>query len=78
MSLALAMKTPSEVYRPSERRPCILVGGLLEDCQRRVVDEPGFIRYDMLHIYVATALAGYTVGLKREGRTVAVWFCTVA
>jgi hypothetical protein len=28
----------------------------------------------MVHVYVATALAGYTLGLRREGRTVTVWF----
>jgi hypothetical protein len=32
------------------------------------------VRYDMMHVYVATALAGYTIGLRREGRTVSVWF----
>jgi len=28
----------------------------------------------MVHVYVATALAGQTIGLRREGRTVTVWF----
>jgi hypothetical protein len=32
------------------------------------------VRYEMVHVYVATALAGHTIGLRREGRTVAVWF----
>jgi Integrase core domain len=71
---ALGMKTPSEVYRPSNRRAVVRAGGLPHDSQRRVVDDRGWVRYEMVHVYVATALAGYTIGLRREGRTVTVWF----
>jgi hypothetical protein len=71
---ALEMKTPAAVYRPSSRRAIVRAGGHPQDYQRRVVDDRGWIHYEMMHIYVATALAGYTVGLRREGRTVAVWF----
>jgi Integrase core domain len=64
---ALEMKTPIEVYRASRKRPVIRVGGWPADCQQRIVDDDrGFVRFDMLHVYVATALAGYTVGLRRE------------
>jgi hypothetical protein len=69
------MKTPAELYRPSSRRAIVRAGGHPQDCQRRVVDERGWVRYEMMHVYVATALAGQTMGLRREGRTVTVWFC---
>jgi putative transposase len=71
---ALEMKTPSDLFRPSSRRAVVRAGGLPPDCQRRVVDDRGWVRYEMVHVYVATALAGYTIGLRREGRTVTVWF----
>jgi hypothetical protein len=71
---ALGMRTPSDLYRPSNRRAIVRAGGLPHDCQRRVVDDRGWVRYEMVHVYVATALAGYTIGLRREGRTVTVWF----
>jgi hypothetical protein len=71
---ALGMKTPAELYRPSSRRAIVRAGGHQQDCQRRVVDDRGWVHYEMLHVYVSTALAGQTVGLRREGRTVTVWF----
>jgi len=75
---ALGMKTPSAVYRPSTQRPVLRAGGWPDDCQPRVVDARGFLRYDMLHVYVATSLAGYTIGLRSEGRLVTVWFYHLA
>jgi len=71
---ALGMKTPAEVYRPSSRRAIVRAGGHPHDCQRRVVDDRGWVRYEMVHVYVATSLAGQTIGLRREGRTISVWF----
>jgi hypothetical protein len=71
---ALDMKTPAELYKPSPRRQIVRAGGHPLDCERRVVDDRGWVRYDMMQLYVATSLAGYTVGLRREGRTVTVWF----
>jgi transposase InsO family protein len=71
---ALGMRTPSEVYRASRRKPVVRREGLPEDCQKRVIDDAGFVRYDIQHVYVAGALAGHTVGLRREGRRITVWF----
>jgi hypothetical protein len=59
---------------PSPGRQIVRAGGLPLDCQRRVVDDRGWVRYEMVHLYVATALGGQTIGLRREGRTVMVWF----
>jgi hypothetical protein len=75
---ALGMRTPSEMYKPSPRRQIVRAGGHPLDCQRRVVDDRGWVRYEMVHVYVATALAGHTIGLRREGRTVTVWFYELA
>jgi putative transposase len=58
---ALGMKTPSEIYRPSGLCPIVRAGGLPQDCQRRVVDDRVWLRYEMLHVYVAAALAGYAL-----------------
>jgi transposase InsO family protein len=71
---ALEMKTPAEIYRPSSRRAIVRAAGHPPDCQRRVVDDRGWVRYEMMHVYVATSLAGQTIGFRREGRTVTVWF----
>jgi len=71
---ALSMKTPAEVYRVSTRKPMVRTGGYPEDCSKRLVDARGWLRYDMMRIYVSTALAGYHVGLGREPDRMTVWF----
>jgi hypothetical protein len=71
---ALGVRTPADIYRPSSRRAIVRAGGHPQDCQRRVIDGRGCVRYEMVHVYVSTAPAGQTIGLRREGRTVTVWF----
>jgi hypothetical protein len=71
---ALEMKTPADVYRPSSRRAVVQSGALRRDCQRRTVDSRGLVSWNLQRIYVTVALSGHTVGLRREGEVIAVWF----
>jgi len=71
---ALDMQTPGDVYRPSPRRPIEIIGGFPDDCRAHTVNARGFIRVDGQVIYVTTALAERTVGVRQEGVNVFVWF----
>lgn len=75
---ALGMKTPAEVYHPSER----LWKGTPEDLDygtmdtRRVTPKTGMIRYRKELINISVALGGWSVGLScRKGEDLLdVWF----
>ena len=73
---ALGMRTPGEVYRPSERK----YEGTPDDldypemCPRRV-SKDGVIKLDGESLFLSTALAGWCVGLKPiETELMEVWF----
>jgi transposase InsO family protein len=74
---ALGMRTPTELYRPSER----VFEGTPQDIDyggaqsRRVSRSSGEIRYADQRIFVTTALGGWSVGLKpRSDGKIEVWF----
>ena len=71
---ALAMATPSELYRPSGRRPLVKTGALRNDCERRTVDARGCVMWNQQRVYVTTALRGQVIGLLRAQDVVTVWF----
>ncbi|MCU1281640.1 MAG: Integrase catalytic region [bacterium] len=71
---ALGMKTPSEVYRASPRRPRPVGGGFPARCVLRRVDDSGCTRFDSQSVYVTTALAGFDVALRPLPDHVEVWF----
>jgi transposase InsO family protein len=71
---ALAMATPSDLYRRSPRRPIVQTGALRSDCERRTVDARGWVVWNQQRVYVTTALRGHTVGLLRVQNIVTVWF----
>jgi len=71
---ALGMKTPSEIYRPSPRRPVVQTGAFPSGCERRIVNPRGWIAWNRQRIYVTTALVGHTVGLVQLRDEVFVWF----
>lgn len=71
---ALAMRTPSEVYRSSPRRPLIQAGAFPPECELRTVDERGWLSWNQQNVYVTSALRGHSVGLLRVRSIVAVWF----
>jgi putative transposase len=74
---ALGMKTPSEVYKKSDRiyhgTPDELT---YENMAVRRVDQIGEISIDGESIFLSTALSGWSVGLKKEidGNQFEVWF----
>jgi putative transposase len=77
---ALGMKTPTEVYRPSERA----YEGTPQDIEydgaqtRKVAVGTGVIRYYQEPIFITTAISGWSVGLKpRSDGMVEVWFSTL-
>jgi hypothetical protein len=62
---SLGMKTPAEVYKPSERRyegtpNDIVYPGMIA----RKVDGRGYISYERHKIPISTAITGWSVGLK--------------
>jgi putative transposase len=76
---ALGMKTPGEVYRPSERpwkgTPEDLDYGSMET--RRVTEVSGTIRYQRAQIGISAALGGWSVGLspdEADDGLLDVWF----
>jgi putative transposase len=76
---ALGMKTPGELYRPSERpwkgTPEDLDYGGMET--RRVTAVSGTIRYRREHIGISAALGGWSVGLsprETDDGLLDVWF----
>jgi len=71
---ALAMQTPSDIYRPSPRRARTQTGALRSGCERRTVDDRGWLSWNQQRVYVTTALRGHTVGLTRDEVVVIVWF----
>lgn len=71
---ALGMKTPSEVYCASPRRPRPVGGGFPARCILRRVDDSGCTRFDSQSVYVTTALAGFDVALRPLPDHVEVWF----
>lgn len=72
---ALDMRTPAEVYRPSSRRPnVIIIGGYPDGCNLASVSGHGNIRYHGDSIYIGMALARHAVGLQVDGDRVLVWF----
>jgi transposase InsO family protein len=71
---ALGMKTPSEVYRPSPRRPRPFGGGFPDRCALRKVDRRGCARFDAQTVYVTTALVGFDVAMRPLADHVEVWF----
>jgi putative transposase len=65
---ALGDKTPSEVYRPSERRSLVpLTPSYPPDWVTRRVSKSGTISVDDDQVFVSSALGGQTIGLKKEG-----------
>jgi transposase InsO family protein len=71
---ALDMKTPGEIYRPSSRRFVPLIGGFPDGCTLCSVNRAGSIWFEKQPAYVSTVVAGYTVGVCRDGERVFVWF----
>ncbi len=74
---ALAMKTPSVVYRHSKRpyvgTPDELVHG--HEYLRRRVNRRGIIKIKGLHLFIAESLCGWHVGIKPiEADLLEVWF----
>jgi transposase InsO family protein len=65
---ALGGKTPAEVYRDSERRSLVpLEPSYPSGWTTRRVSKCGTISIDDDVVHVSTALAGQTIGLKKEG-----------
>jgi putative transposase len=65
---ALGGKTPAEVYRDSERRSLVpLEPSYPAGWTTRRVSRSGTISIDDDVVHVSTALAGQTIGLKKEG-----------
>lgn len=72
---ALGLKTPSELYSPSERRFAhATIGGLPELCEVRNVSTGGCIGYMNKKIYVSRSLRGLQVGVEpKSDGTCSVW-----
>lgn len=72
---AIGMKTPSELYHPSSRRPgAIIVGGYPDNCELKTVQSRGhFLLKARQRVYVSSALAGYTVGVQPQLDHYKVW-----
>ena len=74
---ALAMQTPSEVYRPSQRRLMrALVGGFPDDAEIVRLGAHGKFWLDgRHHVFVSSSLAGLQIGLERmDGGLIHVWY----
>ncbi len=73
---ALQMKTPGEIYMPSERRyePGPVDINYAPDWLERRVGCNGFIRLCSVQIFVSTALSGFVVGLQPVADRLDLWF----
>ena len=71
---ALGMKTPSELYRPSPRRPGrVLIGGFPDGAVTAVVSRQGTANYLGKRVYVSLALPGYQVAFEHRTDIIRVW-----
>jgi transposase InsO family protein len=72
---ALGLRTPAEVYRPSDRKfGHIVLEGRPADCDLRPVFSGGWIKYRAQRVYVTDALRGFRVALREVGEEVHVHF----
>jgi transposase InsO family protein len=72
---ALGLRTPAEVYRPSDRKfGHIVLEGRPADCDLRPVFTGGWIKYRAQRVYVTDALRGFRVALREIGDEVHVHF----
>src|SRR4029077_4234919 len=74
---ALAMQTPSDVYRPSQRRLMrALVGGFASGTEIVRLGANGRFWFEgRHHVFVSSALAGLQIGLERlDGGRTNVWY----
>ena len=76
---AIAMRTPSELYRPSQRRlPRLVVPSYPPHWKCYRVTNRGRIEYHGGRVYASTVLAGHLVGLELRGSAFVVWFHDLA
>jgi transposase InsO family protein len=73
---ALAMQTPAEIYRPSERRLLrARVGGFPESCTVVTLNRHGSVWLGTQSVFVSTALRNMQVGLETDtDGKIHVWF----
>lgn len=73
---ALGLRTPAEVYRPSERKMCSVVigAGFPEGCQTVQLNNRGGFPWLGQQIFVTRALARMHVGLEPRDQEIRVWF----
>jgi putative transposase len=73
---ALGLKTPAEVYRPSERkmRSVVIGAGFPEGCQTVQLNNRGGFPWLGQQIFVTRALARMHVGLEHRDQEIRVWF----
>jgi len=74
---ALGMKTPAEVYGPTATVLTTIMtsGFVVNGALAVVVNRGGIAKYEDKRVYVSTALAGYSVGVRRiDSARAEVWF----
>lgn len=73
---ALDLKTPSELYKPSQKKydslDVLIVYG--RGYKSRMVNDRGFINYKGKRIFIGNPFAGYNVGIKIVECITKIWF----
>lgn len=75
---ALAMRTPAELYRPSERKlPALVVSTYPKEWYAHTVDATGKIMHRRWSVYVSKVLSRYVVAVEELATEFRVWFCNL-
>ena len=75
---ALAMRTPAELYRPSDRRlPALVVPTYPKDWYPHTVDATGKITHRRWSVYLSKVLSRYIVAVEERTSEFRVWFCNL-
>ena len=75
---ALAMRTPAELYRPSDRKlPTLVVPTYPKDWYPHTVDSTGKIIHRRWSVYLSKVLSRYIVAVEERATDCRVWFCNL-
>jgi len=70
------MRTPAELYRPSERKlPALVIPAYPKDWYPHTVDSTGKIIHRRWSVYLSKVLSRYVVAVEERATECRVWFC---
>lgn len=72
------MRTPAELYRPSERKlPALVIPAYPKDWYPHTVDSTGKIIHRRWSVYLSKVLSRYVVAVEERATECRVWFCNL-